>query len=196
MKQFNSPVFWIMITISLAAGIVVLTVTPNVKETHCVLTSNDLDRLRSDTPLRQIVSRFEGGYYEDLRSGQLFDSRTGATRIIDEFESEQEAWLKSQIANLRVENDRLSRAIDRQDPAGATAHNLIQVRERLTHVWEMLPEDHSEAHREMLDTFTFIAHELEELGVTSRIDEQEVRLRHRPDRRIPLDDVLRQEEPQ
>lgn len=197
MNQFTSPVFWTMIVISVLLSSLVLSLMPNrtETETHCVLTSNDLDQLRSNTPLRQIVSRFEEGYYADMRSGQLFDARSGATELIDEFESGHDAWLKTQIATLRVANDRLSREISQQDPDSGSAHRLLEMRERLNDIRELIPEGDSLAREEMTATFAFIAQELAELGVASPIDEHEVRLRHLTNRRIPLDDVLNQQDP-
>lgn len=196
MKQWSSPVFWIMMIISVTASMVVLSMTPNAMENQCALTTHDLKRLRSNTPLQQAVSRIEEAHHQGVRSSHLFDSHTSAIPVMDEFESQQEAGLRTQIATLRVENDRLIRAIDQQAPNGASAFALLQLRERLTQVWLALPDDEPALHEEVLTMMVFIATELEELGVSSRIEEQEVRLRHRPDRRIPLDDILQQQEPQ
>lgn len=186
-----------MIVISLMAGIIVIA-TDQVSEPDrlCLFTRSDLESMRSDTPLRQVMLDMEERRLDKIQSGGYYDTRTSATVLVmDEFEDDAAASLQARIARLRVENDRLRRELEGRDPPVLAAFHLLELRDKLERAWEATPEGESELHEEMQSAMEFISDELRQLGVTSAVDEHEVRIKHRTDRRIPLDDILRHEEP-
>lgn len=186
----QKPAMWILVGTIFMASVVLLTVTARVvpDPSTCMLTRFDVDQLRNDTPLRSIVQRFESGYYDSLTTGASFDARTGATMLVDEFESNNEAWLKTQIATLRVDNDRLSRALEQSDPNDVQAYHLVRTRRDLAQMRDLVPPDSIQAHAQLEELLRFVNTELATLGVQGALGEQAILMEQRNNRRIPLDD--------
>lgn len=199
--SLNQPAFWIFVGTIFLMSVVLLTVSARVTPTSdvCVLTENQVNLLRNDMPLQRIVEKFESGYYDRMNTGSSYvsnqpmvdpryDGVTGPTLLMDEFETLEEAWVKTQNAALRVENDRLQRDLDNMDPEQMEAFHLALTAQKLRKVIEEMGDDQSPARETAVALAEDLQSRLSNLGVGSELAEEAVILEHEQNRRMPLDD--------